>query len=311
MSPASKSSDWVEREILVAEDPDHKKPIFPVLLEGKVWSRLANIQYQDMQAGLNATLTPGFVQKLAGIVPRGNAAVTPPPLPGIPLPTTTQSQPRSRLSEGALVAIITGIFAVIVAVIGILPNLPPFAAQPTATIAATYTDSPSPTDTTISPTDTPAPSNTPIPTVVIQPSTTATIVYDLSVTQTEAILQRTADVIQQTNAAMFAESTQIAQTAAALAMPTRTNSPLPMQTPTAPITCEGTIVVSTGTDNSLNQVRSTPQRNAPPRPAVMQGATVTITAKQASNGEEWYQISYSSNRGWIPAEYVEPASNCL
>lgn len=58
MSPASKISDWVEREILVAEDPDYQKPLFPVLLEGKVWSRLANIQYEDMRVGLNATLTP-------------------------------------------------------------------------------------------------------------------------------------------------------------------------------------------------------------------------------------------------------------
>ena len=42
MSPEAKDSDWVEREILVAEKT--KKPIFPVLLAGEAWSRLGNIQ---------------------------------------------------------------------------------------------------------------------------------------------------------------------------------------------------------------------------------------------------------------------------
>src|ERR1700690_3000853 len=32
MSPNSKESDWVEREILVAEKKANRKPIFPVLL---------------------------------------------------------------------------------------------------------------------------------------------------------------------------------------------------------------------------------------------------------------------------------------
>src|SRR5689334_20105457 len=46
MSREAKSSVWVEREILKAEAL--KKPIFPILLSGELWSRLANIQYTDM-----------------------------------------------------------------------------------------------------------------------------------------------------------------------------------------------------------------------------------------------------------------------
>ena len=34
LSPDARESDWVEREILVAEDKRNKKTIFPVLLEG-------------------------------------------------------------------------------------------------------------------------------------------------------------------------------------------------------------------------------------------------------------------------------------
>jgi len=41
MSPNSAASDWVERELLYAERL--RKPIFPVLLAGESWSRLANI----------------------------------------------------------------------------------------------------------------------------------------------------------------------------------------------------------------------------------------------------------------------------
>src|SRR5258708_10050673 len=43
MSSNSRESDWVEREILIAESARHKKPIFPILLEGDDWSRLPNI----------------------------------------------------------------------------------------------------------------------------------------------------------------------------------------------------------------------------------------------------------------------------
>jgi formylglycine-generating enzyme required for sulfatase activity len=69
MSPDAQESDWVEREILVAEDKDHRKEIFPVLLSGKRWSRLGNIQYEDMTAGLNAILSSRFVDELRAVMP--------------------------------------------------------------------------------------------------------------------------------------------------------------------------------------------------------------------------------------------------
>lgn len=62
MSPQAAESDWVEREILVAEK--EKRPIFPVLLSGEPWSRLANIQFEDMRGGLRARLSGSFLANL-------------------------------------------------------------------------------------------------------------------------------------------------------------------------------------------------------------------------------------------------------
>lgn len=62
MSPEAAESDWVEREILRAEAK--KAPIYPVLYRGDPWSRLANIQYEDLRAGLRAQLSPHLVEGL-------------------------------------------------------------------------------------------------------------------------------------------------------------------------------------------------------------------------------------------------------
>ncbi|MBL8154286.1 MAG: toll/interleukin-1 receptor domain-containing protein [Anaerolineae bacterium] len=76
MSPEASESDWVEREILLAEK--EKRPIFPVLLAGEAWSRLANIQYADMRAGLRAKLTPALLNGLQShATVRKPAATTP------------------------------------------------------------------------------------------------------------------------------------------------------------------------------------------------------------------------------------------
>ena len=45
MSPDSEQSQWVQKEILIAQR-DHK-PIFPILLEGREFGVLIDLQYQD------------------------------------------------------------------------------------------------------------------------------------------------------------------------------------------------------------------------------------------------------------------------
>jgi hypothetical protein len=64
MSPDSKSSEWVEREILKAQK--EKRPIYPILLNGEPWDMLANRQYVNMTHGLAAP-SP---QKLVGALRR-------------------------------------------------------------------------------------------------------------------------------------------------------------------------------------------------------------------------------------------------
>ncbi len=75
MSPNSNESAWVEREILVAEND--RKPIFPLLLAGNAWSRLANVQYADVRGGND--LAPELIDSLSRIVP--TYSIFPPPLP--------------------------------------------------------------------------------------------------------------------------------------------------------------------------------------------------------------------------------------
>jgi hypothetical protein len=76
MSPNSKDSVWVEREILVAEDKEYQKPIFPILLSGKQWSRLANIQFEDMQERLEAKLSAKLISLLKNYCPQTNEQTT-------------------------------------------------------------------------------------------------------------------------------------------------------------------------------------------------------------------------------------------
>jgi hypothetical protein len=50
MTPDAQQSDWVEREILLAQQ--HQKPIFPVLLKGNAFPLLVNVQYVQVQENL-------------------------------------------------------------------------------------------------------------------------------------------------------------------------------------------------------------------------------------------------------------------
>lgn len=85
MSPSASDSDWVEREILLAESEN--RTIIPVLLAGNPWPRLANIQFEDMRAGVRAKLSPRFTGILRSCI-------------GKPLQATTTSKVIFRIEEG-------------------------------------------------------------------------------------------------------------------------------------------------------------------------------------------------------------------
>lgn len=64
MSPAAKTSRWVQREILLAED--RGKAIFPVLIAGDNWSLFVDTQYVEVQ---NGALPPDrYFDQLARVV---------------------------------------------------------------------------------------------------------------------------------------------------------------------------------------------------------------------------------------------------
>ncbi len=66
MSPNSAGSKWVKREILCAED--NHRPIFPILLAGKVFGRLADLQAENMMGGITAKLSQRLLDSLKGLL---------------------------------------------------------------------------------------------------------------------------------------------------------------------------------------------------------------------------------------------------
>jgi hypothetical protein len=70
MSPASAKSEWVDREIIHAEN--RGKTIVPLLLDGTVFFHLNNIKYHDVTGG---RLPPGeLLDRLRGLVRRKDAS---------------------------------------------------------------------------------------------------------------------------------------------------------------------------------------------------------------------------------------------
>ncbi|MCC6804462.1 MAG: toll/interleukin-1 receptor domain-containing protein [Anaerolineae bacterium] len=95
LSPEAKSSQWVARELMLAERIG--KPIFPILYSGDVWWNLANIQYEDMRAGLDATLSEHLVESVEAVL-SGRVTITSDPL------SLPSSQTDSRRLEAAMPA---------------------------------------------------------------------------------------------------------------------------------------------------------------------------------------------------------------
>lgn len=117
MSPNSQESDWVEREILIAEETEYRKPIFPVLLAGKRWSRLANIQYYNMTMGDKIrALDSNFVDALQRVAPTFSGVSAPPPLP-------TSKKEDAHGSRDTFIAVVGAIAVIIAAAIGIIPPM--------------------------------------------------------------------------------------------------------------------------------------------------------------------------------------------
>jgi hypothetical protein len=98
----------------------------------------------------------------------------------------------------------------------------------------------------------------------------------------------------------------------ALVSPELESQPTVLPTESATPTCIGTIVITTGENVLLNQVRAFRQASAPTRPPVRQGQAVEILTQELGEGGNWYQIQYgdNANTGWIPVNYVQLIEDC-
>jgi len=92
MSPDAKESEWVEREVLLAQR--EKKPIFPLLLRGKELPILITTQYVNVT---NSQMPPDrFYERLGRVVKPSRESLPPTPAlvaPPRPQPTTSTRQP--------------------------------------------------------------------------------------------------------------------------------------------------------------------------------------------------------------------------
>lgn len=252
---------------------------------------------------------------------------------------TDQNKPPKTLKDHLLqmlrdpiwqaIGVVVAILSLIVAIIAIRDQPPPSPTQP-ALVASSPSDTPVPTATAVPPTDTPAPTLAATPTRVI----------DFGATQTEAILQRSADILELTNMAFLVESTHIMETWTAAAVPTATNTttptlsptntaiplptrtPQPTQLPTAtydvasqmtgnhPFPCEGQIVSSEVT--ILNVLHASPSDRSPFRQPVQPGITVIIQEISEGSRETWYKIADINNKflGWISVDYLVQPISC-
>jgi hypothetical protein len=101
MSPRSRKSDWVKREILYALDND--KPILPLLLSGKRFLELIDVQDEAVEGG--RLPAKRFVDRLRTLV-AGNDADASSPLPDAaatpPAGQATSNLPRASIGPRSL-----------------------------------------------------------------------------------------------------------------------------------------------------------------------------------------------------------------
>jgi len=128
MTPASRASQWVQREILLADQM--KKRVFPVLLEGENWEIFVDIQYADMRKtkGLPSKVFFEELHSLLNIdssTMLSNSNSLNPKVTDFNMQSDKITNIRSCLSNGAIIAAVIGAATTIIAalIVVILPTL--------------------------------------------------------------------------------------------------------------------------------------------------------------------------------------------
>ncbi len=199
MTPDAEESEWVEREVLVAQR--ERKPIFPLLRRGRALTLLITAPFADVTDG--SLPPPDFYDRLKPILtPRvGTGRSVVPPPPEIRTRALPPDRPLRRRSRGgrvaaALVVVLIGAALAILALLsrgggeassiaGGSPTVEPAAevTRPATATADARTTTPTPTASlaaTPTATATPSPSATPTATFTPSPSATPTATFTLS-----------------------------------------------------------------------------------------------------------------------------------
>jgi len=281
MSPESKDSRWVQREVMLADN--WQKPIFPVLLAGENWELFVDTHYEDVSKDggippqyMGKLPSRNFIDELAVHALRTGTSGTDVTAPTIANPDeldsavvqqiatppeieeTTMSIPskkpfRIRIETVIVVALIAGACGVIGDAVGIIPAiLEYFRSTPTAVVVNATN-----TSTTDIPTSISVPTETMLAvatTVVIPSIAFATQVVSLTVQSTSPIIP------QSTASALAAAATMIIPSLPSIppasetntTAPTDTSSPFPTSTPTFTPTPTHTLTtLPTATDTQI------------------------------------------------------------
>jgi len=106
MSSQAEESEWVQKEILLAKREE--KPIFPLLLEGKDFDLLIDIQHIDVKNG--KLPKSNFYDRLGKLSPRRQSLRTPTPTGSLDtLADENALLPKTAELENALTKIIAGL----------------------------------------------------------------------------------------------------------------------------------------------------------------------------------------------------------
>jgi hypothetical protein len=103
MTPQAEESDWVAREIDQAELMN--KPIFPLLLDGRRFFRLSNLQYEDVTGARMPTLS--FVARLRTLLAEELLSETATGAPSSAAEPVAESAPSSPLFARPIITIPT------------------------------------------------------------------------------------------------------------------------------------------------------------------------------------------------------------
>lgn len=298
-------STWVPREI--ASALRRGKKIIPVTTGGYTYSRqslppeiadLARYNYIPYEP-LYADAAFDKIKRSLGLTNTNISSPT--PAVGTRRASSAAEPPaRPAMSDTLKAAIITGIFGVIVAVVTIVPNLLPKAAEtltpsPTTQAVIVPSNTPPPTAT---PTATDAPSVTPLPPTPTPLPTETPVTLSSTLALANTAVPPTPIIV---TATLMPSATSVPFTATS----TQSVKAYP---------CEANVVIAGSDAETIGgQVFSQPRTGATPLSIwLTKDELLTILQSRENSGTLWYQIARPSGSllGWTTGRYLSLTSNC-